>query len=242
MSKIFPLKTQRNLHGIKIGSPIFVYHKVGTVANTRSWVTIDMFDSHMKTIVDRGYSTVSLNDLNKKPKTIVITFDDGYENFYTQAYPILMKYGLTATNFLITNFIGDDVRYLNTWEKNIEEKTFIVGHLLWSEIQEMKLNGFRFESHTKSHRYLKTLNDDELVKEISESKAIIEEKLNDTVYYFSAPKGEYTENIMVLLGKYGYYGYMSGKSGTGQSIGQIGRFNMKMSTNINHILNLFEGN
>jgi peptidoglycan/xylan/chitin deacetylase (PgdA/CDA1 family) len=129
---------------------------------------------------------------------ISITFDDGYENIYHHAYPILKEYGFSATIFLITDFVGKE----NSWDVNMGWRRF--RHLSWEEIHEMKGNGITFGSHTVTHRDLTKLPLDEVKMELSESKRILEEKIGKEVRYLSYPFGRYTDEIQEIAKEIGY--------------------------------------
>jgi len=109
-------------------------------------------------------------------KLVVLTFDDGYRDFFTDAFPILKKYGFTATVFLPTAFI--DKTALGLRGKD---------HLSWSEIRELQAEGFTFGSHTVHHPQLLDLRPDQVEYEIRKSKETIEEKTHKSVEFFCYP-------------------------------------------------------
>ena len=200
--------------------PILSYHKVDNLAPTEYWLTTHNFDSQIAALKAYGYKTVSLEDVYKyiggtgslPSKPVVITFDDGYQNFYTKAYPILNQYGFKATNFIITNYIGEsesERHNSNEWEPDTaenEERNYPASHLLWSEIQTMKNNGMIFEAHPKTHRDLTSLSASEAEDEIAGSKAIIESKLGTSVNFFSYPFILSDSTIENLVLNAGYHG------------------------------------
>jgi peptidoglycan/xylan/chitin deacetylase (PgdA/CDA1 family) len=154
------------------------------------------FAEHMKFLQDYGYQVISLNQaveiLNSQPATcnqqlttfmsestnklnipnklsklLVLTFDDGYRDFYTQAFPILEKYAFTATVFLPT-------AYIDGKQPGLRGKA----HLRWSDVRKLAEQGINFGSHTVNHPRLHDLNFDEIEYEITQSKKEIEFQLN----------------------------------------------------------------
>ncbi|MCD4812025.1 polysaccharide deacetylase family protein [bacterium] len=96
------------------------------------------------------------NKPNKPQRYAVLTFDDGFRDFYTYAYPILKKYSFTATVFLPTGFIGNGQSIFNGKE-----------HLRWDEVREIRFNGIEFGSHTVSHPKLRNLKRKNVENELS---------------------------------------------------------------------------
>ncbi|WP_162532277.1 polysaccharide deacetylase family protein [Candidatus Scalindua japonica] len=144
----------------------------------------------MRYLHENDYSVVSLKDivdiLKKTPqllnsstrqlKYVVITFDDGFRDFYTQAFPVLQKYNFTATVFLPTEFINNNGSRLNEKE-----------HLSWDEVRELNNNSINFGSHTVTHPQLKSIKKEEIEYEIRHSKETIEDKLGEVIDSFSYP-------------------------------------------------------
>ena len=143
------------------------YHKIDHTFISLA-VRPEDFDHQMKYLRDNGYHTISPDELyealagsgNLPENPVMITFDDGYEDNYTNAYPILKKYGFKATIFVVTGFLDKHKK----------------GYLSWDEAREMNKNGINIESHTVNHRSMTDLTDDELLR-----KCII--SLSDTILY-----------------------------------------------------------
>ena len=124
--------------------PILCYHRLGSGAS-KMIVSPAAFEAQMAWLVRHGYHVVRLSDLTgflagQRPlpaRSVVLTFDDGYESFYRHAFPVLKKYGLPATVFVYTDFLGGG------------------DALTWAQMQEMLASGLvDVQSHSKSHRNL----------------------------------------------------------------------------------------
>ncbi|MFH1189436.1 MAG: polysaccharide deacetylase family protein [Candidatus Omnitrophota bacterium] len=167
--------------------PVLMYHSVDyNDKATKLSVRPESLETHMKYFRDNRYNVVTLDKMidyirNKEkvpPKTVAITFDDGYYNNYKHAYPILKKYGIPATIFVIVNKIGTE------------------GYLGWKEIREMSDSGIvTIGSHTISHKWLPSLGTKELKNELTSSKAILEEKLGKPVTAVCYPMGAHNSRV-----------------------------------------------
>ena len=177
----------------------------------------DVFTKHLKYLRDHNYSVVNLTDIRKLfcsdsrsiSRPVVITFDDGYQDFYIEAFPILQKYNFPATVFLPTGFIDNNGLKLKQRE-----------HLHWSEVRTLFRDGITFGSHTVTHPQLNTLKEDEIEHEIKRSKEMIEDKLGQSINTFSYPfkfpeaNGRFVRLLRNLLQKYAYTHGVSTRIGT----------------------------
>ncbi len=168
-----------------------------------TWNYPEQLDKFIKTIYDYGYKIILPGE---KEEGIVITFDDGEENIYEYAFPVLKKYRCPAIVFLVVNYIGKR----NYWDISITGRNC---HLDWNQILEMKKYGIVFGSHTMSHRNLTKLNEQELAYELSESKRILERHLGkiDTISY------PFNRVNSFVLKKVAQAGYRFGFGGDGKS-------------------------
>jgi len=177
--------------------PILTYHSFDYGKGLLS-VTPENFERQMHYLKNKGFNVICLEELvegikNKKRfahNTVVITIDDGYENNFTYAYPILKKYGFPAIIFLITNEIGTNVTYLD-----------------WDEVKEMSKNNISFGGHTKNHIYLPSIKKKDILwDEIAGCKKAIEEHIGILVDYFCYPLGGFTEETEMFVKRAGYKG------------------------------------
>ncbi len=178
---------------------ILGYHGVEKDGNTEpQWIEYGQRRYNLTELsVKQSLFEKQLNYLRKKGKNVVITFDDGFKNFFTLARPILKKYNYTATIFLVTDKIGTE-------------------HFLsWDEIEQLKEQGFSFGVHTCSHTSLTSLRLEQAKQEIEESKKIIEEKINAPVELFSYPYGDFNPAIQNLVKEAGFLGAVATPSKRG---------------------------
>ena len=176
---------------------ILTYHSIddsNSVISTR----LAAFQRQMEFLSKNDFNVVSLKGLinaldeNRQlpAKTVALTFDDGYQNFYTRAFPVLKKYGFTATVFLVTDFCGA----CNDWPGNL--KTLERSKLLsWSEIKELSREGIEFGAHTQTHPNLTKISEKQVYTEMSASKNVIEAKLGIEAVNFAYPYGKYNRQV-----------------------------------------------
>jgi len=193
--------------------PILMYHRVDDVALDEYWVSRDEFEAQMKALVAYGYQAVTTEDIydynysggSLPPRPVVLTFDDGYQNVYTHAYPILMQEGLFGEFYIVTDVtvFSDLYRKSSHWIKG-----GILGnpHMTWPEIIEMAANGMVIGSHSKSHRDLTTLTDSELDDEILGSKQELFSQAGITTASFAYPYGAGDDHARIhqRLAKFDY--------------------------------------
>lgn len=169
--------------------PILMYHSISRNAERRvhpyfqTVTSPEIFAQHVEFLHQNGYKTVTLSDAigRMQPeraldKSVVITFDDGYRDFYTDAFPLLNRHSYSATVFLPTAYIGESPRMFNGREC-----------LIWRQVRELKTAGIDFGSHTVTHPQLRNLKMKEIEYEVQNSKRTIEAKLGCAVESFSYP-------------------------------------------------------
>jgi len=156
-----------------------------------------------------GTNLIGAKQLNQPEKYVVLTFDDGFRNFYTDAFPILKEYNFPATVFLPTDFIGTEKNKLRGKE-----------HLTWGQVSELSDSGINFGSHTVTHPELSNLSNKDIEYEIKQSKKTIEYKLGKAINTFSYPfkfpeeKKVFVKNLREILIKHEYRHGVSTRIGT----------------------------
>lgn len=188
--------------------PILMYHRValtGASSTVRYRVTPEQFEEQLHYLQNEGYHSINLEDWHytmerKMPlpgKAVVLTFDDGYLDFKTYAWPLLKKYGFLATVFLVTDNIGE----LNSWDSVYGEELPLLG---WKDIRQLQEEGVEFGSHTASHPYLTSLSSAEIVREGARSRATLVHALGRVVKSFAYPYGDVDGVVQHLVGACGY--------------------------------------
>jgi peptidoglycan/xylan/chitin deacetylase (PgdA/CDA1 family) len=175
--------------------PVLMYHSISR-DNNRISVSVTNFKKQMKLMSLLGYKGYSLNKINSKTskKKIIITFDDGYENIFTEAMPILKKFNFSATCFIVNKKIG----YFNDWDKN--QKNFKKKKLMnKKQINTWINNGFEVGSHTMNHYNLKYLSNDQKKYQILKPKQFFKTNYGINIQSFSYPFGCYNEDCLKIL-------------------------------------------
>jgi peptidoglycan/xylan/chitin deacetylase (PgdA/CDA1 family) len=181
--------------------PILVYHHVvpGVVSGSsvmRSlFVTPDAFDQQLKYLKDNRYQSVSFDDLADcveygvplPDRPVILSFDDGWENQFAYGFPLLQKYGFTATFFVVTGYL-DYQNFMTT-----------------EQLKTMIAAGMTIGGHSRSHPALPTIGSSQrLQDEIAGSKSWLEERLGVPVTTFAYPYGSYTPAVVALIKAAGY--------------------------------------
>lgn len=179
------------------GVPILTYYRVNDVDKNAFTLTVEQFDAQMKFLVDDGYTVISPDELldawegggSLPNKPVVITFDEGSADDYKNVFPILQKYNLKATMFVITDNVNLYPNYMT-----------------WDQAREMQASGLvDIESHTLSNRSLLDIHSyDKLWDQIYGSKQAIEWYLKKPAKFIAYPEGKYTADAEDLSKEVGY--------------------------------------
>jgi peptidoglycan/xylan/chitin deacetylase (PgdA/CDA1 family) len=169
--------------------PVLNYHHVHDDEESYFRIRPSMFRAQMELLLNEHYLPLHPNhliELKGHPPTaekrVLVTFDDGYEDFYEHAWPVLRELAIPTVVFLISDYIGK----LNTWDRNSPSRRF---HLQLEQLRELKSEGVVFGSHTCTHRQLSRLRPDGLAGELRESKWRLESLLGTDVRTLAYPGG-----------------------------------------------------
>ena len=183
--------------------PILTFHSLDDRSSILSF-SPQVFRRGIARLYESGYKTMSLLEAvgclrrgkGFPDRSLVITFDDGYQSVYEEAFPTLDHYGMSATIFLAVGerkALKPDARLhsLNTSPM-----------LSWYEIRRMYRSGIHFGAHTLTHPDLTRLSVDRLIAEVYESKAIVEELLGGPAASFAYPYGRYDRRTREIVERY----------------------------------------
>ena len=183
-------------------TPILLYHHINVLPAhmskaMRRWsLSPEKFESQLDWVEGHGFHTVTMEQLIDHlkhglalpPKPIVLSFDDGLKEHYSVVFPILKKYHLVGTFFIITDSVGHSA-FMN-----------------WKQILEMRDDGMDIEAHTLTHPNLSTLSHEEAVNEILGSKEILERHLKKPVPVLAYPYGCYNDDTIAIAKAAGFEG------------------------------------
>jgi len=200
--------------------PILMYHKVEPHSIRQAdTVTPETFRRQMQYLKDHGLHVLSLQEFSsylsrKQPfprNAVLITFDDGYKNNFTDAYPILRSFGFPAVIFISPAQTGQP------------------GYLTWDEVHQLQKGGIAFGSHGMTQAYLPKMSEEQRRIEIFGSKKVLEENLGTKVEFFCYPVGGFNDVIKDMVRQAGYQGAMASNRGDdrfGTDVYQIKRVRM----------------
>ncbi len=187
------------------GVPILLYHRFGPVVADSMTVTTAHFESQLKYYLGHGYTVISLRELvdyhlgkmwSIAPRSLVITVDDGHKSVYSDMFPLLKKYHVSATLFIYPSAISN-APYALTWDELKEMRDTglvdIQSHTLWHP-------NFRNEKKELSHDQYEKFVDGQLIK----SKEKLERELRVRVVMLAWPFGIFDEELMRKAPQDGY--------------------------------------
>ena len=183
--------------------PILCYHRFAPSCDSPLCMPSEIFEQQIRYLKENGYRVIGPEALvefldYRKPipkNAVIITVDDGYRSTYDVAYPILKKYGFTATLLIYIDYVGVSRQAIT-----------------WDQLRELKREGFTIGSHSIAHSDLSRKKKDEdkktymarLKREIFRSKQILDEKLGQDTIIFSYPFGKLNQTVASLTRQAGY--------------------------------------
>jgi len=177
-----------------------MYHHIAEAGATDDAVRRDLsvapsrFAAQLEYLARQGYHTISLSDLVAHLQTgaplptrpVVLTFDDGYADNYTHAFPLLRQYGFRGIFFVITDFLDRD------------------GYMTWAQVKEMHKAGMEIGSHTLNHPDLSRLPPQQARRQLRESLLVLEARLGKPARFLAYPSGKYNPEVLRLAQEVGY--------------------------------------
>jgi peptidoglycan/xylan/chitin deacetylase (PgdA/CDA1 family) len=184
--------------------PILMYHRIedpppgADVYRRDLSVSPAKFQAQLRYLAQHRYQSITLNDLALHltvgkplpPNPIILTFDDGYADAYTSAFPLLQEYGLVGTFFLVTAYLDH------------QDPDF----LSWAQVEEMHAAGMRFEPHSYDHPDLRNRGFQYLVFQTLGPKQAIEARTGEPCRFFAYPSGRYDQFVIDVLRSEDYWG------------------------------------
>jgi peptidoglycan/xylan/chitin deacetylase (PgdA/CDA1 family) len=191
------------------GIPVLMYHRVDPQLSAPDPITVSLtvmqptFESELKVLRSAGYQSTTLAAVRDAldrhtplpARRLVLTFDDGYEDNYAVVFPLLRRYGFTATFFVVTSSVG------------------IRDHLTVAQIREMAQAGMDIESHGVHHIDFSALSVDDARRELVRSRETIAGWTGRPVTFFAYPAGRYSAALEHLLDALGYRGALTERPG-----------------------------
>lgn len=172
--------------------PVLMYHSISNLEN-KSSLSTKVFEKQMKIMKYLGFETTDLVKFTNNKKKFIVTFDDGYEDVFLNALPILKKYNFQAICFFVTDYIGKT----NLWDSNLSKYTKMK-IMNKDQIKHWHDCGMIVGSHTKNHINLKSLSDFEKYDQMKHPIDFFKEKFNIKVNYFSYPFGAYDQKSLQI--------------------------------------------
>ena len=176
--------------------PILTYHRVGEARRDHvPTVSAQAFERQLTWLARWQYRVLSLAELVDQlehggpmpRRSVAITFDDGYEETYSVAWPLLKRAGFSSTVFVTPGDVG------------------LPGFATWGQLNEMARDGtMMIGSHTMHHRYLPDVQDEHLAEELIGSKQVIESRIGHAVDFISYPIGGFTAQAQGIVRQAGY--------------------------------------
>jgi peptidoglycan/xylan/chitin deacetylase (PgdA/CDA1 family) len=224
---LYPYCLLRERHRTRTQVPILMYHQVGRLPRSMperpDCVTPERFERQLRALLDSGYQVISLGRLiqllnesaDPLRRCVVLTFDDGYYGQFRHAYPILRRYGVPGTFFLVAGSVGSHtvLPHLGLERGRMGEGDWLAEWrpLSWEEAGELAHNAMEIGSHGASHRSLGRIRRDETTDEVRRSKEVLEARLGVRVEVFAYPfgsraYGDFDPAIQAVLHDTGYRG------------------------------------
>jgi peptidoglycan/xylan/chitin deacetylase (PgdA/CDA1 family) len=186
-----------------------MYHSISlrsTASFQRYTVAPDLFSAHIDFLAEAGYHTVTMAELAAmrsgraatSPPMVALTFDDAFRDFAVNGLPVLSAAGLRATLFVPTGFVGGTSRWLVSEGEQRREL------LSWAELVDVASAGVECGAHSHSHPQLDLLDRRTAAREISLSKALLEDHLQSPVVSFAYPFGYSDAAVRDLVGRLGF--------------------------------------
>ena len=189
---------------------ILGYHSVSQHRQDALAVSVADFEYQMAWLYQHEYRAITLaqfmsQPFTKKERIVILTFDDGYADNYTLAFPILKKYGFVGTVFLVSDYVNTDhIFYWDRRKITAQSDPAWYQILTWAQVEEMADYGMEFGSHTCTHPELATISPEVCMEEVARSRVDLEAKLGREIVSFCYPRGNLNSDVIQMVEKAGY--------------------------------------
>jgi peptidoglycan/xylan/chitin deacetylase (PgdA/CDA1 family) len=230
--------------------PILMYHSISNHANPKFkqfTVSPKLFAEHMAYLHQHRYTSMTVtqflaarsqNGAKLPERPVVLTFDDGFADFYTEALPMLRRYGFAATLYVATGFMNGMSRWLQ------HEGEANRPMLTWDQLREISANGIECGGHSHSHPQLDTLSPAQAYREIAQSKRLLEDHLAQNISSFAYPFGYHTPSIRRQVQEAGYTSACAVKHAMSSDMTDpfsLARLMVKSDTDVDALAALLDG-
>ncbi|WP_291561312.1 MULTISPECIES: polysaccharide deacetylase family protein [unclassified Clostridium] len=177
-----------------VGVPVLYYHSIQKSGENELMMDPKLFRSHLQWLKDNGYTSLTMEEFYNyikyntqvPEKSVVITFDDGYIDNYTNAMPIINEFDFDTTIFMVSDFVGNP------------------NFLTESQLKELEKNKINVESHTANHLDLAKLPKEKQREELQQSKDSLNNLLDEKIEYVAYPYGSYNDDTKNITREIGY--------------------------------------
>ena len=186
--------------------PILLYHYISKNENKKDTIRTglstppDVFEAQLSLLSQRGFTTITMDELaaafsgtvTLPAKPVILTFDDGYEDFYINAVPLLKKYNMKGMSFIPTGLMGGG------------------NYMTWPQIEELAHTpNVVFGAHSVHHYVLPNMNDVQLNKEVIDSKQVLESHVGYRINWFCYPYGSFDARVVGVVKNAGFIGSLT---------------------------------
>ena len=203
-------QTNSSLGVTSIRLPVLLYHYVEYVKDKgdkiRQSLNIEphIFEKQVQTLQDDGYTFITAKDASEiidgkrmiPEKPIILSFDDGYWDFYTDVFPIITKYKVKAVAYVVPGFIGNSNSMSVSQLKEVAKSPYV-----------------EIGAHTMNHVWLRGIRKEQAEHQIKKSKKALEEELGIPIYSFAYPYGAFDEQVIKIVEEAGFASAVSTVSG-----------------------------
>ncbi len=200
--------------------PILMYHRIadeGAVGLAQWRLSPRLFEQQLDWLKQHGYRSIdtrewlnALSDRHPPPgRPVLITFDDGYADFADKAWPLLQRYGFTATVFIVTDNVGGTA----DWDARLGNPAHLMD---WDTIRELSSQGVEFGSHTTAHQMLTSVSQEEVDRAARHSREMLQAKLRQEIVSIAYPWGAHNAAVREVCENTGYRAGFTTETGFGR--------------------------